>query len=252
MRAAVHVHSEWSYDGGWKLQDIHRAFDRRGYDVVLMAEHDIGFTARRWEAYRRACAAVSSEKLLLLPGLEYGDRDNRLHVSTWGALPFLGEGRPTKDILEAANTACAPVVFAHPSRREAWRLFDPAWVSLLSGFELWNRKYDGWAPNRHAAERVRGLDDVTPYVALDFHTRRQFFPLAMVLSIEGELNEASITHCLRARACRPEAFGIPADRLANGVGFWAANSAEAARRPLARSVRRVMQLRGAGSRPSPT
>ena len=47
IRAAVHVHSEWSYDGSWPLTRIATAFSRRGYRAVLMAEHDRGFDAHR-------------------------------------------------------------------------------------------------------------------------------------------------------------------------------------------------------------
>ena len=60
IRAAAHVHSDWSYDASWPLPDLARAFARRGYDVVLTAEHDRGFDAERWAAYRMTCAAASS------------------------------------------------------------------------------------------------------------------------------------------------------------------------------------------------
>jgi predicted metal-dependent phosphoesterase TrpH len=43
-QATCHVHSEWSYDGSWTLPRIAEAFGRRGSDVVLMSEHDKGFS----------------------------------------------------------------------------------------------------------------------------------------------------------------------------------------------------------------
>ena len=55
MRVAAHVHSEWSYDAEWQLDELVRAFRERRYDAVLMAEHDRGFDDVRWEAYRAAC-----------------------------------------------------------------------------------------------------------------------------------------------------------------------------------------------------
>jgi histidinol phosphatase-like PHP family hydrolase len=60
--AASHVHSVWSYDGQWKLDEIVREFSGRGYQVLMMTEHDRGFTESRWADYREACRELSSEK----------------------------------------------------------------------------------------------------------------------------------------------------------------------------------------------
>ena len=148
IRAAAHVHSDWSYDARWPLPDLARAFARRGYDVVLMAEHDRGFDAERWAAYKMTCAAGSSDRILLVPGMEYEDADNIVHVPVWGEeAPYLGHGRPTQEILEAARESDAVAVLAHPWRRDAVERFDPDWVPFLAAVEIWNRHYDGVAPN---------------------------------------------------------------------------------------------------------
>src|SRR5205814_8273350 len=86
VRAAAHVHSEWSYDASWALPDLARAFARRGYDVVLMAEHDRGFDETRWDEYKRACAQAGGDRILLVPGMEYEDAADGVHV------PVCGEG----------------------------------------------------------------------------------------------------------------------------------------------------------------
>ena len=39
LRVASHVHTSWSYDGEWALEDVARTFGRLGYDAVLTAEH---------------------------------------------------------------------------------------------------------------------------------------------------------------------------------------------------------------------
>ena len=92
IRVAAHVHSSWSYDGRWSLSQIAATFGRLGYDAILLAEHDRGFDAERWSAYRRACADASTESMLLVPGLEYSDASNSVHVPVWGDVPFFGEG----------------------------------------------------------------------------------------------------------------------------------------------------------------
>ena len=98
VRAAVHVHSDWSYDGTWTLPRLAAAFERRGYGVVLTAEHDRDWDAERWSSYREACAAASRPSLLVVPGIEYADPSDTVHVPTWGER-FLGAGLPTAELL---------------------------------------------------------------------------------------------------------------------------------------------------------
>src|ERR1700676_673824 len=148
--AVCHVHAEWSYNGSWSLQDLGQEFHRRGFRIVMMTEHDRGFTPTRFAEYRKACAQASSERILVVPGIEYSDAANRVHVLVWGPVPFLGEGMPTGEILEAVHSAGGVAVLAHPSRRDAWKSFEPCWAKLLLGIEIWNRKYDGWASSQTA------------------------------------------------------------------------------------------------------
>ncbi|MGA8868104.1 MAG: hypothetical protein WB510_14115, partial [Candidatus Sulfotelmatobacter sp.] len=105
VAAVCHVHSRWSYDGSWSLPALSAKFRRRGCRVLMMTEHDRGFTAARLEEYRQACAQVSSEELLVVPGIEYSDAANRVHVLVWGRVPFLGENLPTGEMLEAVKAA---------------------------------------------------------------------------------------------------------------------------------------------------
>ena len=153
--AACHVHSVWSYDGSWSLDALSARFSRRGCRILMMTEHDRGFTASRLYQYREACAQASSEKILLLPGIEYSDATNRLHVLVWGNIPFLGEGLPTNEMLAAVRGANDGVaVLAHPGRKAAWKYFELEWADKLLGIEVWNRKYDGWAPTASARLRA--------------------------------------------------------------------------------------------------
>ena len=104
IRAAAHVHSDWSYDASWALPDLARAFARRGYDVVLMAEHDRGFDAERWAAYRMTCAAASSDRILLVPGMEYEDADN--------VVPVIRTPKLTSEITDVWNSISSKITTA--------------------------------------------------------------------------------------------------------------------------------------------
>ena len=239
IRAAVHVHSEWSYDAHWSLRQLADAFARRRYDAVLLSEHDRGFDERRWQEYRRACAAASDERILLVPGMEYEDPESVVHVPVWGErLPFLGERRPTLGLLRDAHAAGGFAVLAHPWRRDAHLRHRPDWSPLLGGVEIWNRQYDGIAPHPSGLRLARALQ-LPPFVGLDFHTRRQFFPLAMSLDIAGPLSTAAVVDALHAGRFAPSAAGMSALRFARGLPAPPARAAERTRRRLRGPVRRL-------------
>ncbi len=234
--AACHVHSDWSYDGSWPLKDLSDKFRRRGDRILLMTEHDRGFTTRRFDEYRAACAKASSSWTLVVPGIEYSDKDNRVHVLVWGA-PFLGEGLPTNEMLEAVKAANGVAVLAHPSRKHVWRDFEPHWADRLLGVEAWNRKYDGWAPSKTAPMLLQSNSPI-PFVGLDFHTDRQSFPLAMVLDLTGGVTVEGVLECLRSRRCSARAFGVPLDHNLLRTTMPVLGVAERGRRRVASMVRR--------------
>jgi predicted metal-dependent phosphoesterase TrpH len=242
LRVAPHVHSAWSYDGTWALPALARAFAKRGYTAVLMAEHDGTFDEDRWCDYRDACAEASAAGALLVPGIEYSDAGNRVHVPVWGAERFLGSGRPTEELLADARSAGAVAVIAHPVRRDAWRGLSARALALADGVEVWNRKYDGWAASAVGLE-LAARHGLAPLVGLDFHTARQFFPLALCDPAPAPVTVDAVFASLREGRLRPTAFALPARRLTSGAGLGAARAGEQARRRLARARRVALARR---------
>jgi hypothetical protein len=236
--SVCHVHSKWSYDGSWSLEELAAKFSRRGHRIVMMTEHDRGFTTSRFLEYREACARASSDKILVVPGIEYSDAANRVHVLVWGQVPFLGENLATTEMLQAVKAADGVAVFAHPSRKLAWQCFEPAWAECLLGVEVWNRKYDGWAPSEASSVLFQGVDMV-PFVGLDFHTHRQSFPLAMALDLSGGVTEDAVLNCLRARRCSATAFGAPLSQDLFRQVLPALRIAERSRRTAVKIARRT-------------
>jgi hypothetical protein len=249
IRAAVHVHSDWSYDGRWSLEGLAAELKRRGYDAMLTAEHDRAFDQKRWLTYRRACAAVTARVgILAVPGIEYSDPENVVHVPVWGkSLPFLGEGRRTADLIAEAAEAGAVPVLAHPERQGAWRRVERQSVERLVGIEVWNRKYHGWAPGALASKLCAENAGAMPFFGLDFHTRRQFFPLAMSIDVDAAATPADVVEALLRRRCRPLAFGIDGRRFLRGSGFGVVRAAERSRK-IARPAVGLMRERRAGAR----
>lgn len=237
MRIVLHAHSEWSYDGSWTLPALARLFGRMGAGAVLMTEHDTGFDPARFGEYRAACAAASTSACRLVPGIEYSSPDNAVHILTWGLTEFLAEGRPTQETLERVAERDGAAVFAHPARREAWRRFDPAWVPLLSGIELWNRKTDGVAPGTEA-RRLLAETGLPPTVGMDFHRARHFWPLDNTLeATTGADAETAAVAALRAGRLIPRAFGRPLTAEAGDRPTPGHDRAERLRRRLRDAVR---------------
>lgn len=247
LRAAVHVHSDWSYDGAWSLRRIADVFSRLGYyDIVLMVEHDQGFSAGRWRAYREACREAGG-RVLLIPGIEYQDPDNVTHIAVWGVkASFLGQSQPTMDTLRGAADEQSLAIFAHPRRRGAIDRFDPRWVPLLSAVETWNRKYDGVAPNRAASALAasHGLPTVT---GLDLHTGRQLFPLAVEIGVDGVPAEDTVLGAMHAGRFRTRVIGLPAKHFDGGAGGAIAGTLQLLNSGLSRGLR---TLAGAHARPA--
>ena len=236
--SACHVHSTWSYDGSWSLKDLSASFSHRGYRVLMMTEHDRGFSAARLLEYRQACAQASSDEILVVPGIEYSDAANRVHVLVWGDVPFLGEGLPTGEMLAAVKDAGGIAVLAHPSRKKAWQCFESHWASALLGIEAWNRKYDGWAPSETSDGLLKAVGAV-PFVGLDFHTQRQFFPLAMALDMDSNqsISRDSVVECFRSRRCSARAFGSSVNESFFRATLPALRIAERSRRTVASIAR---------------
>jgi hypothetical protein len=247
VKLASHVHSDWSYDGSWSLEALAQAFGERGYDAVLMAEHDRGFSQERWTEYRAACAAASTAGTRLIPGIEYSDPTNSVHVPVWGDIPFLGEGLETAELLPRASAAGGIAVLAHPGRRDALGRVEPELLSHLTGVELWNRKYDGYAPNGGSAALLRARPELLPFASLDFHTARQFHPLAMLVELDGGPTESAVCAALGARRAQATAFGVRAVSLAHGPAWPAMCGLERARKGAAKRLRRVRRAPVPGS-----
>lgn len=236
---AAHVHSAWSYDGKHSLAEVARIFRRLRYDVVLMAEHCRTFDQQRWDEYRHACAEASSSDILLLPGIEYEDPDNVVHIPVWGTeVTFLGSRRPTLHVLEAAAEQGAVALLAHPWRRDAFARFVPQWAPLLDGVEIWNRRSDGVAP-RAGARELAERHKLMPFVSLDFHTSRQLYPLAMSISVEGRASATSVFRAIRAGACRPQFLGRDALPFTHGARGVAVRALEDLRCAVRGPVRRL-------------
>ena len=82
------------------------------------------------------------------------------------------------------------------------------------------------------------------FASLDFHTRRQFFPLALVMDVAEPVSTESVIDALRAGRFRVEAFGVSVLRFTGGVAGPALRGSERLRRRVRGPVRRVQRMFG--------
>lgn len=237
VRVASHIHSNWSYDGKWTLEQLAALFAKLGYQALLLTEHDRGFTPARYEAYRRACQEASRSNILLIPGIEYSDPDNSVHILAWGEMPFLGEGMDTLELLQAAKEHQGICVLAHPSRRDAWKLYQATWAEYLAGVEVWNRKTDAWAPSLDA---IRIIDEsgLRPFVGFDFHRIKHLFPFSLILDLEKEFDGLTLLSNIRDGRFRAKTFGLNEVRFRQKHLFALLRGGNALRNILARIYHR--------------
>lgn len=238
VKAVTHVHSDWSYDGKWTLTRIAEFFCKIGYRVVFTSEHDATFDSDRWKSYKEACHAASTDKILLIPGIEYSDETNTIHLLVWGIESFLGNQQPTAVILQTVNDLGGFCVLAHPSRRNAFREIDTERLSLLHGMELWNRKADGIAPSKEAIKLLKINTNLKPFVGLDFHRLNQLFPLSMVIKIKGSIFREAVLGALHDGNCKATALGVAVKYFKNKPIFSFMNGVEHLRRTIVAQIRR--------------
>jgi hypothetical protein len=229
-RAVAHIHSDWSHDGSWPLAKLASLFRKAGYCCLLTSEHDESFDNDRWHSYRQTCIEASKGQILIIPGIEYSDASNIVHVLAWGDMPFLGKARETESLLREVSELKGLAILAHPSRRDAWQRFDHSWAKFLFGIEQWNRKVDGVAPSGEAMSLLHQNPSLVPFVGLDFHRANQFFPMTMKLEINSVLSEKGALTALREKRVSPEVFGVALKYFKAGIGSGAAIATERARR----------------------
>jgi hypothetical protein len=240
------VHTSFSDDCAWPLAKVIAPLRALGFHGALVCEHDRTMTDTKWREVVATCARLSGPGFLLVPGIEYQDPTHTVHVPVFGDVPFLGRSPDIDALLTHAERHRAVSVFAHPARRHAYRDFDPAWADRLTAIEIWNRKYDGLAPNSWATA-VAAEHRLQRFVSLDFHGPRQLFPLAVSVDLPAgpaPVRAEEVIAAILAGRSRPRALWSDPDRWATGAGGAVAARTERLRRSLAPRVRRLEEVLG--------
>jgi hypothetical protein len=211
VRGVAHVHSRYSWDGHHPLDEIVSFLRARDLDFVLMSEHAKRLSAPAFGEFVAVCDALSDERFVVVPGLEFEATPDFVHVLGYG-LRRLGAGHATADIARFIREAGGVGVLAHPTWRAAHIHVDAAALELLDGWEVWNGKADGpWGPTAEGVKRLGEAQasraELLAMGGIDMHNLEAY--AGITLQVEANaLTGAAILAGLRAGA-----FTIVGERL---------------------------------------
>jgi len=140
MKALLHVHSDYSYDGEPSLETLAAWGASRGLDAILLSEHTNDFDREKMNRFVAHCDALAAERCRLVPGLEFPVRGgfHLLGFSIRAFEPIVDPVTAVRFIHDQGGLA----VLAHPARyKGVWP--DAAMLAVLDGIEVWNARYDG-------------------------------------------------------------------------------------------------------------
>lgn len=140
MRALLHVHSNYSYDGEPSLEELAAWGATRGLRAILLSEHTNDFDKDKARRFVAHCDALAGEPCRVVPGLEFPVRGgfHLLGLSIRAFEPIVDPVAAVRFIREQGGLA----VLAHPARYKGdWP--DDAMLAELDGIEVWNARYDG-------------------------------------------------------------------------------------------------------------
>lgn len=246
LRLAPHIHTEVSDDSSWSLPRLVRVLSWAGFDGMLVSDHDRTMDASQWRQLQEECDRVADEHdFIIVPGVEYQDADHIVHIPVFGRMPFEHGSPDIGRLLRRAHDFGAAAIFAHPRRRDAWTRFASEWAPHLAGIEVWNRKYDGIAPNSWALRTSEALG-LLPTVALDWHGPRQLFGLALEVPVPAQgsnaARSADVVDSIVSGNARASAFGIGVDGFSGGALGGVLQGAEQVRQWAAPRIRRLESL----------
>jgi len=178
------MHSTYS-DGEFTLSELRDIFLRAGCRVIGVTDHAESLDAGATRRYVDECAALSDERILLLPGFEY-ECHERMHILGYGVTEPVDSCDPGTVIRHIAGHGGVSVI-AHP--RDAFFDWIAGFDTLPDGIEAWNSKYDGRrAPRPHTFEFIAGLREREPrlraFYGIDLHWRKQFRELHTLIDAD--------------------------------------------------------------------
>jgi predicted metal-dependent phosphoesterase TrpH len=169
FRGLIHIHTTYSYDGTFSLQDFVNLAKSRHYDFIILTEHAEDFDEKKMQIVVNECSNVSDEAFLVIPGLEFNV--NGIHILGIGIENYIRETEPG-ELIRKIHENNGLAVLAHTADYKSVPYAHLKDVDLI---EIWNPRYgERLSPSItsiHVLYEFRTMKKT--YIAsggLDFHT----------------------------------------------------------------------------------
>lgn len=199
MKGVLHVHSTFS-DGEAPLERVIQLFKQAGMNFAAVSDHAEVFDEARMQEYVGLCEALSSERFLVIPGLEFALQGGHIHILGYGITRRV-RFTSMEQLVDGIHQAGGIAVLAHPPAGST-NMIGPI-KARLDGIEVWNARYDGvYTPRAEAFQllrRIRKLNIKTnAYCGIDLHKTGQARRPVYVDVQAEHLERDSILSALRA------------------------------------------------------
>jgi hypothetical protein len=250
VRGILHAHSEFSFDSTTPLAAVRELAREKGLGFVVQTEHSNELTQDAHRRFVSEAHALSDDRFLMVPGVEYATEDNKIHVLVIGVETFWDDLRLCPldrlgELLDRVRLAGGLSVFAHPERADAIERMPRDVLDRIDAVEVWNGKTDRWGPSPRATQDVvrrrREGRPAPALVGLDLHRPGDYTPVGIEFDAMPD-NAQVLVATIRARRYRafigpfrwdPSCAGAPA--LAAGrVSFELLRAARAVKHGLRR------------------
>jgi len=176
IKGIIHIHSRYSTDADYSIEELRSLFLGFGYDFIAITDHldfseDENERKKIYESIIDDCRKNTDEKFCIIPGLEIATEEG-FHILGVGLESFVTNNKVNATIKDIQNQG-GLAILAHPYR-DSYQNFNKDFFYYLNGIEVWNRnEFFGKYPNKKALKDVLSLKKsnypVYGYLASDFH-----------------------------------------------------------------------------------
>jgi predicted metal-dependent phosphoesterase TrpH len=199
FKGVLHVHSVFS-DGEESLERLVPLFRQLGMDFVAVSDHAEVFDNDRMEHYVELCDSLSSERFVVIPGLEFAMAGGDIHILGYGVRRRV-RAPDMERLVDGIHEAGGIAVLAHPPAGST-NMIGPI-KSKLDGIEVWNGRYDGvHAPRANSFQLLRRIRmqnfKASAFGGVDLHKVSQAQRLIYVELAAEELTRDALMRALMA------------------------------------------------------
>jgi hypothetical protein len=181
----LHVHSDFSHDGLDSLDALRAFAEKRGIAFIGLTDHAEDFDAHRFEVYVERCRAASTDRVRLIPGLEYRFTGFKgLHLLALGLTRWICGDTPMALATEARGAA-GLTILAHPVLTKY--SVPEELLDRIDAIEVWNAAYNTrYLPDPRAIRLLQRAQRSRPHLVgtagLDQHDSRNDRETRVVLA----------------------------------------------------------------------